>query len=114
MSSYNKNNEALELARKHYQIESGMTQIFHVVGSSEIEVRPNEPIKLLEVNENTVPSGIMPLHFGPLPTSGLHYSSVILEVTPDEFEQIQNEQLKLPNGWKVGALIPKAVTADGR
>jgi hypothetical protein len=102
-----KDEEAKDLAIKHYEIETGMTHIFRVTGSADVEVRPTEPIKLLEVNENTVPSGIMPIWFGPSPASGLHYSSVILEVTPDEFERIRNKELKLPNGWKVADLIPR-------
>ena len=59
-----------------------MTQIFRITGSSDGEFRPNEPIKLLEVNENTVPAGIMPIQFGPSPASGLNYPTIIVEVTP--------------------------------
>lgn len=102
------------MARKHYEIETGMIQIFRVTASAESEVRPSEPIKLLEVNENTVPYGIMPIQFGPSPASGLHYPSIILEVTPDEFQKIQNDQLKLPNGWKIGELIPRTPAEQGQ
>jgi hypothetical protein len=83
-----------------------MTRIFRITGSAEAEARPDEPIKLLEVNENTVPSGIMPLQFGPSPASG-HYPAIILEVTPAEFVQIQSRQLELPHGWEVGDPIPR-------
>mgnify|MGYP001103580782 CR=1 FL=1 len=107
-----KDEEALELARKHYEIESGLIRIFRVTASADVELKPTEPIKLLEVNENTVPSGIMPIHFGPSPASGLHYSSIILEVTPDEFERIRNQQLTLPRGWTVGDSIPRPGEGD--
>jgi hypothetical protein len=109
-----KDEEAKELARKHYQVETGLTQVFRLSGSAEVEFRPNEPIKLLEVNENTVPSGIMPIQFGPSPASGINYPSIIVEVTPDEFQQIQNHQLELPHGWKIGDSIPKPNTAEAR
>lgn len=109
-----KDEEALELARKHYQIETGLTHIFRIAGSAEVEFRPTETIKLLEVNENTVPSGVMPIQFGPSPASGLNYPSVIVEVTPDEFDRIQTHQLELPQGWRVGELIPKPPTEGGR
>ncbi len=99
--------EAVELARKHYQIETGLKSIFRLTSSADVEFRPNEPIKLLEVNENTVPSGIMPIQFGPSPASGWHHSSIIVEVTPDEFLKIQNQQLELPHGWKIGDPISK-------
>jgi hypothetical protein len=105
--------EAVELARTHYQIETGMTQIFRITGSAEVEFRPNEPIKLLEVNENTVPSGIMPIQFGPSPASGRSYPTIIVEVTPDEFQKIRDQQLELPHGWKVGGPIPKPPPEEG-
>lgn len=72
-----KDEEARELARKHYQVEAGLTHVIRIGGDAEVEFRPSEPIKLLEVNENTVPSGIMPIQFGPSPASGVHYPSVI-------------------------------------
>lgn len=86
-----KDEEAVELARAHYQIEPGMTQVFRITGSAEVEYRPYEPIKLLEVNENTVPSGILPIQFGPSPASGLNDPTVIVEVTPDEFQKIRDQ-----------------------
>jgi hypothetical protein len=108
-----KDEEALALAQKHYLVEAGMTQIFRITGDAAAEVRPAEPIKLLEVNENTVPSGILPIQFGPSPASGLHYSSVILEVTPDEYRKIQSEELRLPHGWRVGDPIPRLPAENG-
>ena len=109
-----KDAEAMALAQKHHELEAGLAQIFRITGTAELELRPVEPIKLLEVNENTVPSGILPIQFGPSPASGLYYPSIILEVTPDEFQRIQNQELKLPKGWKVGDLIPKPSAEEGR
>lgn len=104
---------AKELAKKHYQIEAGLTQIFRITERVEVEVIRAEPIKLLEVNENTVPSGVMPLHFGPAPASGIPYPSVIVEVTPDEFKKIQSRELKLPEGWEIGEELPKPTENGG-
>lgn len=109
----NKDEEALKLARKHYQIEAGMRSIFRITGSAEVEFRPNEPIKLLEVNENTVPYGIMPIQFGPSPASGVNFSSIIVEVTPEEFRKIQDRSLELPHGWEVGDPIPRPPAVEG-
>jgi hypothetical protein len=102
-----KDEEATVLARMHYQIETGLTQVFRLSGSVDAESRPNEPIKLLEVNENTVPSGVLPIQFAPSPASGLHDPSIIVEITPDEFQRIQAHQLELPHEWRVGELIPR-------
>src|SRR5436305_13507732 len=87
---------AKELAKKHYQAEAGLERIFRLTGSAEVEVRPVEPIKLLEVNANTVPSGVLPVSFGPAPASGIPYPSVIVEVSPQEFAKIQAHELTLP------------------
>ena len=43
----------------------------------------------------------MPLHFRPVPGSGIPYPSVIVEITPDEFDRIRLQDLKLPDGWTV-------------
>jgi hypothetical protein len=104
---------ARELAKKHYEVEDGLTQIFRLIGKSEVEASRSEPIKLLEVNENTVPSGIMPLHFGAVPASGIPFPSIIIEVTPDEFTKIKTHELKLPKDWEIGEELPKLVENTG-
>src|SRR6185437_13774149 len=103
----NKNEEARRLAEAHYGVEAGITQIYRITANAGAEVRPDEPIKLLEVNENTIPVGIMPLGFGPVPRHGIHHPSVIVEVTPEEFEKIRSRELELPGGWTVSDLVPK-------
>jgi hypothetical protein len=103
-----KDEEARDLARRHYEVEAGLIHVFRIAGDQAVEFRSDEPIKLLEVNEYTVPSGIMPIQFGPSPASGVHYPSVIVEVTPDEYERIRTGEMKLPNGWTIGEEIPKA------
>lgn len=107
---------AKNLAQKHYQIEEGITDIFQITDKVEVEIvhgekARTEPIKLLEVNQNTVPSGVMPIQFGPNPASGVFYPSVILEVTPEEYVEIKNGKLALPEGWEIGARIPNPETA---
>lgn len=98
---------AKELAKKHYQAEAGLQKIIRLTGSAEVEVNPVEPIKLLEVNTDTIPSGVLPVSFGPAPASGIPYPSIIVEVSPDEFTKIQTEELKLPKGWCLGEELPK-------
>jgi hypothetical protein len=76
-------------------------------------MRPVEPIKLLEVNTNTVPSGVLPVQFGPAPASGIPYPTIIVEVAPEEFEKIQTHELKLPKGWQVGEEMPNPQDQNG-
>lgn len=114
MSGRDKEEQARQLAQMHFQVESGLTHVFRITGSAEAELKPNEPIKLLEVNQYTVPSGIMPLQFGPSPASGVYFPSVILEVTPEEFTEIKQDKLKLPYGWQVGPEIPRSNNEGNR
>jgi hypothetical protein len=93
---------AIELAMRHFELEDGLVRVFRVHGSMAAEMRPGEPIKLLEVNEATSPSGVIPLYFGPIPARGINFPSVIIEVTPAEFEKIKASELVLPDGWTIG------------
>jgi hypothetical protein len=89
--------EAAALARAHYAIEPGLRAVYRLEGPD-----PTDPrIKLLEVNEQTVPTGIVPVGFAAHPASGLHYPSVVIEVTPQEYEALEQGSLTLPYGWKV-------------
>jgi len=102
MVTRDKDEAARFLADAHFRIEPSLSHIFRIVGTEGSEQRPDEPVKLLEVNDATIPSGIMPLQFAPDAAFGMPYSSVIVEVTPQEFEDIRNQSLLLPNGWTLG------------
>ncbi len=99
---------ATDLARKHYEIEEGMSQIVLYSAGDTANGSEVEPLKLLEVNANTIPSGVMPLHFGAAPEHGFVYPSVIIEVTPDEYRNIQEKKLVLPVGWDIPCPLPKS------
>jgi hypothetical protein len=98
---------AKELAKRHYEIEEGLTHVFRYFGATEVEAIPAEPIKFLEVNAATVPTGVMPLQFGPVPSSDIRFPTVIIEVTPDEYQRIQDRELKLPEGWDLREELAK-------
>lgn len=99
--------QARILADAHYRVEPGIKGIFRISAPAEAESLPGEPIKLLEVNEFSIASGIMPLYFGAAPGRGIHCPSVIVEVTPGEFDRIRRRELTLPDGWTLGDLLPK-------
>src|SRR5436309_3313913 len=103
-----KDEVARKLAEIHFNVEEGMKQIFRYTADPKVECLKTEPIKLLEVNENTFASGtVMPIPFGPIKEKGIPYSSVIIEVTPEEFQRIQTQELKLPEGWRHRVELPK-------
>lgn len=94
-----------KLARAHYAVDANITRIFAITGNAAYEMLPSTPIKLLEVNPDTPPSGIMPLSFGP--SQEIPFASVIVEVTPEELDRINAGALALPEGWKVGEELAK-------
>ncbi len=54
---------AKDLVRYHVLIEDGITDAFRYVrNGGDLE---EEPVKLLEVSQATVPAGVMPIFFGP-------------------------------------------------
>lgn len=105
---------AHRLAEAHYAIEPGIEIIVQLVASPELEADPKEPIKLLEVNQNTTEDGIRPVFFGPHTSSGIFYPSVIVEVTPGEYQHIQRDPASLPNGWRLGPELARPVPAGQR
>ena len=86
---------ARRLAQAHYQVEPGISAIYPIVSDDPTD----RTIRLLEVNPSTFPSGIMPVSFAPHPPSGIPFPSVIVEVTPSEFSDIEDGRLPLPRGW---------------
>src|SRR5438552_11401488 len=99
---------ALRLAQAHFAVEPGIVQIHRVLAESQQEADAKEPVKLLEVNRDTTSDGIRPVFFGPRPASGIFYSSVIVEVTPEEFEQLKQGTTKLPNDWRLGPELSRS------
>ena len=90
---------AKALAQSHRRLEPGIRLIFQVI--SDREDYPDEPLKLLEVNPDTSPSGIFPIAFNADPPT-VPFPSVVIEVTDGEFERIRAGSLLLPDGWKLG------------
>lgn len=105
---------AQRLADLHYYLEEGMKGIYRIRRvQPEKECSPDEPVKLLEVNEFTVPAGVIPLAFRPRPSEGIDYPTIIVDVTPAEFEQIRSQQMSLPEGWIVGEELPRPHESNG-
>jgi hypothetical protein len=107
----NKVEEARKLAQIHY--ESGSTSaIYFAASGTGRGDGPDDPIKLIEVNEDTLPSGIVPLRFGPIPEKGITHTTTIIEVTGEEFQRIEKGELQLPEGWEKRRLLPRLEMAS--
>jgi hypothetical protein len=85
-------------AMSHFEIEPELVAIYRLEAPDETE---RDPIKLLEVNRDTIPTGIMPLGFPPAPAQGVPYAIYLIEITPDEMDKIRAGDLPLPHGWRI-------------
>jgi hypothetical protein len=97
-----KDRAAERLASAHRDAEPEIVEIVRIIGDE--EDRPTEPIKLLEVNPATSPSGVVPVAFTADPPD-VPYPSVVVEVTEGEFAEIQRARLPLPHGWRLGPTL---------
>lgn len=96
---------AADLAKKHFGVEPYLKHIFLIEPVCEED--PEEPIKLLEVLEGTIERGIEPIGFVADSAHGIEYPVVIVDVSPNEYEAIQQGRLVLDNdGWTIGPELP--------
>ncbi len=102
---------AQRLADAHYALEAAIDPIVELLGSPEEEADPKQPIKMLQATPNTPPTGIHPVFFGAHKQTGIDFPCVIVEVTPEEYEDIKSGRLTLPNGWRLGETFARPVAA---
>jgi hypothetical protein len=86
--------------------------VYLLEASEEVEDDPEEPIKLLEVVEGAFEAGIEPIGFPPNSLRGVDYWTMIVEVSPREFEAFGETIQFQDQVWRVGrALLPQTVEA---
>jgi hypothetical protein len=93
-----KDQAAEALIERHFEIEPGLVQVFRILADSEEGV--GEPIKLLEVNRDTVSTGEVEA-FMFSRSADVPFNTVIAEVTEADLALIQAGALKLPSGWSL-------------
>ena len=91
-----KDKVADELIDWHFRVEQGTLIVYRFLSPDEDS--PDEPIKLIEVNEETPETGRLDAFmFGP--TDDTPCSTVVAMVTANEMKQIRAGKIKLPDGW---------------
>jgi hypothetical protein len=102
-----KDEMAENLAAAYLEGGSGTEEMFRLVSDDDQENSPGEPVKLLEITPYTVSMGIEPVYFGAHPASGMVYPTMIVAVTPDEFNEDMRRKLEQDYGWRLGQRYPK-------
>lgn len=105
------NSIAVEMVRRQQQADEGVVR--SILYTREGGPLPEDPIRILEVSEDTIACGIIPIYLGP---QKAFPASIIIQVTPDEFQAIQQGTLALPEGWdQVGETFPRpTVKSDSK
>ena len=109
-----KDQTAIQLAQSHFRLDPAITRIFRLVHDDVDEMDPTEPIKLLMVNEATFPYGAKPLYFRSHPSTGIHYPLSLIDITPEEFDQLSqgSGEVRLPEGWRIDQEILRSPAAQ--
>lgn len=93
MSKRSKDEVAEELIAYHFRIEPGMVEIYRLDDPDDAEA----PIRLLEVNRETIGTDAEIIPFGFAPSERVPYSTVVAEITPGELELLLGKGF--PRGW---------------
>lgn len=97
-----KDQAAERLAREYMELDSSLLKVIRIVDPAR-ESDPGEPIKLLEIYQHAIPSGvILPLGFPAHPQSGLFYPTEIVQIAPDDLPRVRARAISLPDGWELG------------
>ncbi|WP_437735824.1 hypothetical protein [Sorangium sp. So ce1335] len=90
---------AKELAQAHREEDPATTAIY-------LSEAPGE-IRLIEVSGSVGSAGpkeVLPFRFAERPDQGIDYPSVVILLSPQEWEAVHRGELSLPRGWDKDAL----------
>jgi len=95
---HTKDAAARRLIEWHFTVEPELREVYRIVMDN--EASQEEPIRLLEVNAATVPTGsVEPFTFSA--TEEIPFRTVIAEITPEELEALRAHPETLPKGWNL-------------
>ncbi len=96
---------ARELVDYHVLVEDGIIAAFAYSRSG--GDAGDDPVRLLEVSRATVPAGVIPVYFGP--SKDIPYAVVIIELTEEEYRDLEAGSMELPAGWDDAEELHKLV-----
>ena len=86
---------AAELAKAHVADDPQTTAIYYVEGI-------DDEVRLVEVSSSLGDNGpgeVLPFRFQAQPEDGVPYASVVVLLSPSEWESVGKKELFLPPGW---------------
>lgn len=91
-----KDDAARRLIDWHFQVEPYLSEVYRILIDDEDS--EEEPIRLLEVNSATVPTGTVETYVF-APSDEIPFKVAIAEITPEELQDLLDRPETLPNGW---------------
>ena len=99
-TTFNRGYLARWYAEEHLKTDPGITKVIHVPDGA----GPRE-IRFLEVNqlikEDRSNHQFIPIDFGVDMGEDSEHKLLVIDLTPDQWESIQSDELKLPDGWSL-------------
>jgi len=96
----NKYETAKALAKAHAEVEQNLKFVFLIQPHNDQD--PNDPIKLLEVVDGTIERGIEPIGFTADSSHEIDYPSVIVEISPNEYQKYKKDGKLNFDNWTIG------------
>jgi len=93
---------ARDLAVAHRREDPATKEIFFLRPSGRVD-----EVRLVEVSGSADSAGeVLPFRFGPNATEGVPYASVVILLSPEDWERVKRGDLELPEGWNRDDLHP--------
>lgn len=86
-------------ATEHIKTDPGIRAVYYLPANS-----PEREIRFIEVNDligDRLDEALEPLDFGVEVGADAEHRLLVLDVTPDQWERIQQSALALPAGWSL-------------
>lgn len=89
---------ARELAQAHRAEDGGTVHV--------LLARNDQEVRLVEVSRSVDSTGeVLPFRFAARPDLDVPYPSVVVLLGEDDWERVQDGELKLPEGWDVPSAL---------
>ena len=91
---------AKTLVQMHKRSEPDLIKAFLLASPGDDE--EESPIKLLEIVKGATEAGVVPIFFRADKARSIPYSSILIELSPDEFRNIGSESISVDKEhWKI-------------
>lgn len=100
---FQRNSWAKKYAKAHLKSDSGIVEPVYYLPDG----APDREIRLVEINKETTQEEVSlePIDFGMDRGMDSEHKLLVLDVTPNQWTQIQDGRLKLPAGWSLHKIV---------